>query len=65
MLPPEPGLDQPGPVQDIDGSPGARELLDVRDVAPKEIVAHAAVAAAFTQAPWSVAIHVCQSYEEA
>jgi hypothetical protein len=31
---------------------------------PKEIVAHAGLAAAFTQAPWSVAIHLCQSYEE-
>ena len=65
MLPPEPGLDQPGPVQDSDGSPGARELLVVRDLAPKEIVAHAALAAVFTQAPSSVAIHLCQSYEEA
>ena len=34
------------------------------DLAPKEIVSHAGLAAAFTQAPWSVAIHLCQSYEE-
>jgi hypothetical protein len=43
----------------------ARELVVVRDLAPKEIVAHAGLAAAFTQAPWSVAILLCQSCEEA
>jgi len=42
-----------------------RSTVVVRDLAPKESLLMRRCAAAVTQAPWSVAIHLCQSYEEA